>query len=57
MPPRWTAAGPTCRLRSTLIVQQLRGAGPVEPSLHRTLVLATLAWAADAEAQAMERRR
>lgn len=42
---------------STLIVQQLRGAGPVEPSLHRTLVLATLAWAADAEAQAMERRR
>ena len=42
---------------STLMLQQLRGAAAVEPSLQRTLVLATLAWAADEEAQAMERRR
>lgn len=42
---------------STLMVQQLRSVDPVEPSLHRTLVLATLAWAANEEAQAMERRR
>lgn len=42
---------------STRVVQQLRGMGPMEPALHRTLVLATLAWAANEEAQAMERRR
>ncbi|MDH1660269.1 hypothetical protein N5E02_02395 [Stenotrophomonas sp. GD03777] len=42
---------------STLMQQQLRGAAAVEPSLQRTLVLATLAWAANEEAQAMERRR
>ncbi|PSD12521.1 hypothetical protein C7E19_16615, partial [Stenotrophomonas maltophilia] len=42
---------------STLMLQQLRGAGALEPSLQRTLVLATLAWAANEEAQAMERRR
>ncbi|HCT27504.1 MAG TPA: hypothetical protein DIW85_15000, partial [Stenotrophomonas sp.] len=42
---------------STLMVQQLRSVGLVDPSLHRTLVLATLAWAANEEAQAMERRR
>ncbi|WP_204301816.1 hypothetical protein [Stenotrophomonas maltophilia] len=42
---------------SALMVQQLHGAGAVEPSLQRTLVLATLAWAANEEAQAMEQRR
>lgn len=42
---------------STLVLQQLRGAGAVEPSLQRTLVLATLAWAANEEAQDMQRRR
>lgn len=42
---------------STLMLQRLRGAGALEPSLQRTLVLATLAWAANEEAQAMERRR
>ncbi len=42
---------------SALMVQQLHDLGAVEPSLQRTLVLATLAWAADEEAQAMEQRR
>lgn len=42
---------------STLMLQQLRGAGALEPSLQRTLVLATLAWAANEEAQEMEYRR
>ncbi|WP_240792067.1 MULTISPECIES: hypothetical protein [unclassified Stenotrophomonas] len=42
---------------STLMLQQLRGAGAVEPSLRRTLVLATLAWAANEEAQDMQCRR
>ncbi|WP_204302700.1 hypothetical protein [Stenotrophomonas maltophilia] len=42
---------------STLTAQQLHGADAVEPSLQRTLVLATLAWAANEEAQAMEQRR
>ena len=42
---------------STLTLQQLRGAGSVDPSLQRSLVLATLAWAANEEAQARERLR
>ncbi|WP_229655214.1 hypothetical protein [Stenotrophomonas maltophilia] len=42
---------------STLVQQQLLVAGAVEPSLQRTLVLATLAWAANEEAQDMQRRR
>lgn len=42
---------------SALAVQQLLSKDPMQPSLHRTLVLATLAWAANEEAQAMERRR
>ncbi|HDS1146239.1 MULTISPECIES: hypothetical protein [Stenotrophomonas] len=54
MARRWTHLPPAL---STLMVQQLRGAGPLQPSLHRTLVLATLAWAANEEAQAMERRQ
>ncbi len=42
---------------SVLAAQQLLSKDPMQPSLHRTLVLATLAWAANEEAQAMERRR
>ncbi len=42
---------------SALAARDLREGRPLAPSLHRTLVLATLAWAANEEAQAMERQR
>ncbi|WP_294990768.1 hypothetical protein [uncultured Stenotrophomonas sp.] len=42
---------------STLMLQLLRSAAPLEPHLQRALVLATLAWAANEEALDMEHRR
>ncbi|MCU1115340.1 hypothetical protein JAK74_16245 [Stenotrophomonas maltophilia] len=54
MASRWNALPAAV---STLTLQQLRSAGSVDPSLQRSLVLATLAWAANEEAQARERRR